>query len=123
MLDIKNLADTWMRMTLAKNGSDVYKENFWAYEAITDLCISSPQQCLAVIDLIVLSNNTDLVLSNLAAGPVEDLLVQNGEQVISSVMQYAKKNPDWKRMLAGVWKNSMSDDVWTKLQSVTGPTW
>lgn len=54
---------------------------------------------MAVINQIILIDASDVVLSNLAAAPVEDLLVEHGEQVISSVIQSAKKSTDWEKCL------------------------
>jgi hypothetical protein len=123
MIDIKNMAESWVLMHHAKEGSSAYTENFWAFDALSNLCDNSPEQCLAVINKIILIDASDVVLSNLAAGPVEDLLVKHGEQVISSVIQLAKKSTDWEKMLGAVWKNDISDHVWQQLKSVANSSW
>lgn len=123
MIDIRNIAESWVRMHCAEEKSEAYTENFWAFEALLDLCENSPEQCLAVINQIILIDTSDVVLANLAAGPVEDLLVKHGERVIELLMQYAQKNHMWKKILGAVWNNDISDRVWQQLISVAGPRW
>jgi hypothetical protein len=123
MIDTKITAESWIRMHHAKEGSDTYKENFWAFDTLSNLCESSPEQCFAVINQIILTDASDVVLSNLAAGPIEDLLVKHGEQIIELIVRSAKNSSDWKKMLGAVWQNDISDHVWQKLKSVADPSW
>jgi hypothetical protein len=51
------------------------------------------------------------LLSNLAAGPLEDYLVAHGETEIERVERLAKHDPSLRDLLAQTWKNSMSDEV------------
>lgn len=56
------------------------------------------------------------LLSNLAAGPLEDYLVAHGETEIERVESLAKHDPSLRNLLARTWKNSMSDEVWRRVQ-------
>lgn len=56
------------------------------------------------------------LLSNLAAGPLEDYLVAHGETEIERVESLAKHDPSLRDLLAQTWKNSMSDEVWRRVQ-------
>ena len=56
------------------------------------------------------------LLSNLAAGPLEDYLVAHGETEIERVERLAKHDPSLRDLLAQTWKNSMSDEVWRRGQ-------
>jgi hypothetical protein len=57
----------------------------------------------------------DVVLARIAAGPIEGLLGRFGETAILWVEQRAVDDPKFRRMLAGVWKHMMSDEVWKRL--------
>ena len=57
----------------------------------------------------------------LAAGILEDFLVDHGEEYISVIEEIANREPKFHYLLAGVWKNKMADDVWQKIQAVRGP--
>lgn len=56
------------------------------------------------------------LLSHLAAGPLEDYLVAHGETEIERVESLAKHDPSLRDLLAQTWKNSMSDEVWRRVQ-------
>lgn len=56
------------------------------------------------------------LLSNLAAGPLEDYLVAHGETEIERVESLAKHDPSLRDLLAQTWKNAMSDKVWRRVQ-------
>lgn len=67
-----------------------------------------------------MSNKT---LSILAAGPLEDALSKNGEAYIDQVEELARKDPKFRKLLAGVWKNAMSEDLWARVCAVKGEPW
>jgi hypothetical protein len=54
----------------------------------------------------------------LSAGPIEYLLAKHGEQFIKRVEKETKADPFFARLLGGVWKNAMTDSVWSRLQAV-----
>src|SRR4051812_29100223 len=65
--------------------SDEADDTFWAYQALDKLCASDPDRALDIILLILESSPPTRVLDNLAAGPLEDLLVRNGTKVLDRV--------------------------------------
>ena len=60
----------------------------------------------------------DEALSHLAAGPVEHLLGNHGDDYIDTVEQRAKGNPRFARMLGGCWQYTMSEDIWARVRAV-----
>jgi hypothetical protein len=54
----------------------------------------------------------------LSAGPLENLLALHGEEFIDRVESEAHRDPSFARLLGGVWKNRMSDEVWRRVQAV-----
>jgi hypothetical protein len=54
----------------------------------------------------------------LSAGAVEDLLSRNGTEMIPLVEAEARRDPSLAKLLGGVWKNRMTDEVWSRLQAV-----
>ncbi len=81
-----------------------------------DLIAKKPKEAWAIILLILRSAEDDLILSNLAAGPLEDILVRNPEITISWVEEEARGNPRFKELLKGVWKNAIPDKIWERVQ-------
>ena len=122
--DPKKIAHSWALMHKAEEGSSTYIENFWAFDALSDLCSNSPNECLHVIEeIFAIESSSNLIIANLAAGPLEDLLVQHGDLMIEKIVNIAESNPLWRKMLGAVWQNDIKDHVWSRLKSVTGSSW
>lgn len=120
---VPDIAKSWVLLHHSRQGSIQHTQNFWAYEALSDLCDVSPEKCLEVIFEILRIDEGDEILANVAAGPLEDLLVKHGTVVIKQVLQTAKTSAVWRKMLGAVWKNDMDDAVWKQIRTVAGPAW
>jgi hypothetical protein len=68
--------------------------------------------------LEAISHASDDEIGHIAAGPVEHLLRKHGEEFIEKVEQRAQADPKFGRMLAGVWKHTMTDEVWTRIEAL-----
>src|SRR5262245_1551798 len=64
--------------------------------------------------LAAIGHASDEELGHIAAGPLEHLLGKHGEKYIEKVEQRAESDPRFARMLAGIWKHMMTDEVWTR---------
>ncbi|GAB5387014.1 MAG: hypothetical protein Alis3KO_41370 [Aliiglaciecola sp.] len=89
-------------------GGDVVLMNFLASEKF---------QWLFILKSFQLAKNEDH-MGTLAAGCVEHLLAKHGENWIHKFEEVANKNPEFAHMMCGVWQNSMSDEVWQRVQSI-----
>jgi hypothetical protein len=110
-------------MHLSAEDSVEYKENFWAYSKLCDLCDDDPEICLKAIEIIRSKDGSEKILSNLAAGPLEDLLSQHGEIFIERFEKMAKVDAQFKKLLGAVWQNSIPDHIWKRIKSVAGKSW
>jgi len=54
----------------------------------------------------------------LSAGPLEDLLGRYSPEFIDRVEEQARMDPSFAHLLGGVWKDTMSDDIWLRVQAV-----
>lgn len=95
----------------------------WAIDEIHDITYERPAALWPLI-LEVLSRTDDWeVLAVLAAGPLEDYLAKRGAHVIAEIEARATTDAKFKRLLAGVWENSMSDEVWERVCRCRGEPW
>lgn len=94
------------------------KELFWAWEALDDLVRHTPEQAWQHILSVLAETNSEDVLSNLAAGPLEDLLVLHGPAFIERIEIASREMPDMAKLMAGVWRNNMSDAVWERVHAI-----
>ena len=68
--------------------------------------------------LAALAHASEGELCHIAAGPLEDLLSKHGAEYIDEVERRAEVDPKFARMLSGVWRLTMSDDVWVRVEAL-----
>jgi len=83
-----------------------------------DIRKGDPELLWQLILAIHSRDQSDDVQCVLAAGPLEDLLVDHGSAFIEVVEQQAKDDPAFARLLRGVYRRSMSDDVWRRVTDI-----
>ena len=88
----------------------------WASEKMIDLALENPDELWDPILEILKRDPPTEVIEVLAAGPLEDYIARLGERVIDRVEAQAAADPKFRSLLGGVWRNSMSDEVWTRVQ-------
>ena len=126
--NIEKLANAWidLHVDLHKNQNEMpeFNPNFWAFEELDGMddgyTRNDPKKAWTTILKILSIDSSDVILSNVAAGSLEDLLAFHGEDWISSVENEASKNTVFKTALLGIYQNEMSDDVWDRLQIAAG---
>src|SRR3954468_20977032 len=99
------------------------KENRWAFEQLYEASHRNPELCWELILQILRTPHPDSVTAVLAAGPLEDLLVHFGERVIDRVEEAARRDPAFRDLLGGVWKSSISAEVWKRVEVCQGEVW
>ncbi|HVI53559.1 MAG TPA: hypothetical protein VM621_00735 [Luteibacter sp.] len=116
-----DIARGWVEMYRMAEGSEARNTSFWAYMALDDIRGHDLERYWKIINEIRRLDDSDSVLSNLAAGPLEDLLVTSGSAFIDRCEALAKTDDRFKAMLGMVWKNSIPDDIWERVQLAS--TW
>ena len=117
--DIWRIAIDWIRFHAAKKNSQEQFDTAWADSEAISLVLDDRFEELWKLILVIYSlDQSDRVQGMLSAGPIEDLLGQNGENFIDRVEDLAKRDPDFAKVLGGVWRNGISENVWVRLQAV-----
>jgi hypothetical protein len=68
--------------------------------------------------LAAIAHASDDELGHIAAGPIEHLLGKHGGEYIERVELRAEADAKFARMLAGVWKHLMTDEVWARVEAL-----
>lgn len=119
----EELINGWIRFSRAGQDSTDKEKFFWAYEEMARLSEEEPERCLEMI-LGVLARDYEMpVIGALAAGPMEDLLANCGEQVIDRVTELARVNEAFRTMLGGVWKNEIDERIWSRVRAIHDNAW
>lgn len=117
-----DLVKAWIALQYAEPKSQAHDDNFWAFTELSDLCETSPDRCWTVIQEIRRVDGSDKILANLAAGPLEDLLVQHGHRFIDAAETLAREDAQFRKLLGALWQNDVADDVWARIKRVAGPS-
>jgi len=91
-----------------------------AQEKVSDLELEheNPEILWKLILAIQHIDHSAPIQQILSAGLIENLLSNHGEAFIARIEAEAKRDPSFASTLGGVWKNSMTDEVWTRLKLV-----
>ena len=116
--DIETMANTWI--DIKSSNSTAESELDW------ELPYENPDKCLDVILKIlgqIDPNPKNKLFSALAVGPLEDLLHENGNKVIDRIDEVARKNPNFKKLLNGVWYSEVDESIQERLSQYMTERW
>jgi hypothetical protein len=116
--DILKLAQAWIELYQLPDTSESRGRLFWAYEQLENLVRHDPEDAWHVIQCIRKLDGSDVIISNLAAGPLEDILVAYGTNLIERIEILAKEDPQLCRLLGGVWQNAIPESVWLRIKRI-----
>jgi hypothetical protein len=116
--ELDSVAEGWIRYQLAAEGSTEQAGNWDSVSTAFDIRAGEPKLLWQLILAIHSRDQSDDVRCVLAAGPLEDLLVDHGPAFIEVVEQQANNDPAFARLLCGVYRRTMSDDVWHRVTNI-----
>ena len=100
------IIDVWITLYYFSKESKERERNFWAFERLSDLCRDDPEAAWSLQ-----RDSSDLILSNLGTGPLEDLLTAHGARFIDRVEKRAAKDEKFRKFLGAVWQNEIPEEV------------
>ena len=120
--EVRGIANAWIEFERLPQGSAEREAQFWAFVRLSELVRDAPETAWQVITAIWQRDSSEVLLADLAAGPMEDLLALHGGWFIDRIETLARKEPIFKKLLGSVWKSDIADEVWRRIQSVAGPS-
>ena len=122
-LPAKLVAEGWADLQKLSGNSVDHLLGYWAEEVLAEAIRSDADYAW---EIIVEINKLELRKKDIplfAAGPVEDLLVYKGREVVDKMVRFAEENDTFNYVLGGVWKSDCYDDVWEKIDAVRKHRW
>ena len=116
--ELDSVAEGWIRYQLAAEGSSVQAENWNFVSTAFEIRAGDPNLLWQLILAIHSRNQSDAVRCVLSAGPLEDLLDGHGTAFIEVIEQQANRDPGFGSLLGGVYRRSMSDDLWRRVTEI-----
>jgi hypothetical protein len=114
---IAELADAWIRYSQAPEDS-AESGDFDLAMKFHDIEYHQPEILWAMILAIHSRDQSIHIKEVLSAGPLENLLALHGDGFIDRVESEAQRDPSFAKLLGGVWKNRMSEEVWQRVPAV-----
>ncbi len=112
------LVTAWIQLQHVKPKGAAYEELFWAFESVDILTRTSPQDAMQFIVAVVSSTESEWVLSNLAAGPIEDLLMRYPEATVDALETECAHNPRLAQVLHGVWLSGLPRALSDRIEQI-----
>jgi hypothetical protein len=116
VFDLEKVVPAWIELQKTADDSPHYDELFWSVEMLYNLVAGHPELAFAAILSILKADQSNTTYENLSAGPLENLLSSHGQAVIDRIEKEAATNPNFRRLLGGVWKNGIDDAIWQRVQ-------
>ncbi len=91
-----------------------------------DIPRENPNLCLeAILEIleIIPADTSNHHFQVLAAGPLEELLVEHGETYVGRIEELARQRPDFRLLLNGVWDSGIKPEVVKQLSKYWGNKW
>ena len=111
--ELDKIVTAWITAEQAERRSPEHEANWWAVFEVLGWAPEEEGELLWEFILEVYKRDPpDKAIGSLAAGPLEDLLAKRGPDFIDRVEDRARKDPKFNYVLGGVWRNSMTDEVW-----------
>src|SRR5947199_6157516 len=82
------------------------------FKNLYDLIQRDPERAWRIVQIMWRHDSSDKNLANIAAGPLEDILVYHGAKFIERIEDIAKKEPTFKKMLGAVSQNDIPQQLW-----------
>ncbi len=112
------LAEAWIKLQSLPQDSTDADELMWAAEDANMLSITSPSDCWDFTLEVICKTDDEWVLTNLAAGPLENLLSVSPDETIAMIEKEIPSNPKLRNILKNVWQNLIPENVWSRLQKL-----
>jgi hypothetical protein len=103
--------------------NDLVEAWFAGEHSMFDACTEEPEPAWMAILQVLLRDLTVEQTSLLAAGPLETLLSWHGAAFIDRVEQQARLDPRFNHLLGGVWRQEMSEEIWSRIEKARKEVW
>src|SRR5882672_11112318 len=108
-------------LTLSVMRSNFSGTRIWSFEEFDRLVRLEPESAWEAVLAVLAATTNEYTLSNLAAGPLEDLLNQHGGTFIDRIEKLARSDPRFQELLCGVWRAS-TPEIWRRVVRAREPT-
>lgn len=121
-MKLQQLAQAWIhRYEVVQTKGDQSPEaqaTFASFERFNSAVKDDPDLAWGEILKVVELTDNEFILENLAAGPLENLLVQHGDAFVARIEKQAINNKRFRWLLGGVWGERIPPLIWARIEQV-----
>ena len=114
----QRLVSSWLLLQRVPEAGTPREDLAWVVEKVWDLCDDAPNEAFDFILAVLDRDSSMTTMAVLCAGPLEALLRRHGPRIINRVERRARRDANFMRLLGHVWKDTLSSQIWTRVQSV-----
>src|ERR1017187_5841183 len=114
-VELNELARGWIAYWHDPKNEDTWEDWNRSSDYMDEAVESRPFAAWQMILAIHALDQSWQIRKVLSAGPIEDLLVKHGDEMIPLVETQAGRDATFAKVLGGVWKNRMVDEIWARL--------
>jgi hypothetical protein len=111
-------AEAWLEYWKPGVGLEDREANAWVTDLEYSLLYEDPEDLWRLILEIHRRDHSNKTQEVLSAGNLENLLDKYGDAFIERVEAEARADPLFASLLGGVWKSSMGEAIWNRVQAV-----
>lgn len=111
-----SLVHSWIQAQKIGVDNPGYKKHSWAADEFINAAIDQPEKLFLDVMSVLKTEDSDLVLKAIGAGPLEDLLIYHGEWTINRLRQEVTKCPALRQALREVWLDDEDGSIKEQLR-------
>ena len=116
--EFERLVTVWIALRHTRKYTDEYESLFSECMELETDFKEFPEDIWRFILTVLAKDTSANVIELLSAGELEDLLADHGEAFIDRIEAEAKSNPMFASLLGGVWRSSITEEVWNRVLAV-----
>lgn len=111
------ILDAWFAYMATSCKDDAY---YWAWEVVDSAVRDTPQLGWSLVLQLIAQAPSNEMLAHVAAGPLEDFVVQHVGTYIEQIEYHAREDPKFRFALTGVWcEGDIPHDLFERLSLFT----
>ncbi|WP_158987931.1 DUF6869 domain-containing protein [Lysobacter panacisoli] len=123
-VSIEQWADAYIAAYSSQDALTPASPLWWVFErSLLPLRRDAAEEIWNFVLAVLAKSPPHEVLTNLAAGPMEDLIAYEGDAFIERIELHARRDPAFRHLLGGVWKNQTPPKIWQRIEAARGTAW
>ena len=118
--NFEEVAETWIELCNFEQDTNEYESRFWAWEALNGCVYDEPDIAWSIILMILEKTDSEKVIGNLGAGPLEHMMCQNDRFTLDKIENEFNDNKKLKECMTHVWLDKEDTGLYKTFYDLVG---